>query len=102
MYFMVTKEERAQIEQRMKEAGIRNLGAYLRRMALNGYLIHTDLSGIREMSRLLRITSDNMNQIAKRANETRSIYLPDIEDLQRRYQSLWKQMKELLETFTRL
>ena len=48
------------------------------------------------MNRLLRICSNNLNQYAKRANETSSIYKADIEDLQRRMDMIWQQQKELL------
>ena len=73
----------------MSEAGIKNRGAYLRKMALDGYIIRVDFSDIRELVRLLRNATNNLNQVAKRANETRSIYATDIKDLQDNYEKLW-------------
>jgi len=73
----------------MSEAGIKNRGAYLRKMALDGYIIRVDFSDIRELVRLLRNATNNLNQVAKRANETRSIYAADIKDLQDNYEKLW-------------
>ena len=70
IYVRVTKEEWKKIHDRMREAGMKNMSAYIRKMALNGYLIHLDLSDVREVLRLLRISSNNLNQYAKRANET--------------------------------
>ena len=69
--------------------GITSMGAYARKMMIDGYHINVDLSDVRELVSLLRRCSNNLNQIAKRANETRSIYEADIEDLRRRYDTLW-------------
>ena len=65
-------------------------------MSLDGYCVQIDLSEIREVVRLLRINSNNLNQYAKKANETGSIYLTDIQDLQRQQEQLWEMMKEIL------
>ena len=58
----------------MKQTGIRSIGVYLRKMSLEGYCIQLDLSDVKEVVRLLRICSNNLNQYAKKANETGSIY----------------------------
>ncbi len=92
----VTKRERDLIARKMEQAGIQSMGAYIRKMAIDGLVVRLDLSDVREMVRLLRITSDNVNQIAKRANETRNIYEADVTELKSRYDSLWNQMEEIL------
>ena len=97
IYVRVTKDEWKKIHERMEEAGMRNMSAYIRKMALNGYLIRLDLSDVREVLRLLRISSNNLNQYAKRANETGSIYLEDIKELQRQQEKLWELMKAILQ-----
>ena len=56
---MVTPEEQALIADRMAEAGISNMGAYMRKMALNGYVLHVDLSDIRELVALQRRCANN-------------------------------------------
>ena len=61
---MVTPEEQALIADRMAEAGISNMGAYMRKMALNGYVLHVDLSDIRELVALQRRCANNLNQVA--------------------------------------
>jgi len=73
IFLHVTEAEEKMISQRMKEAGIINREAYLRKVALNGYILKLDFTGINEMIRLLRIDSNNINQIAKYANETGNI-----------------------------
>ena len=96
IHFMVNDIELELIKKRMEEAGIKSLGAYMRKMAIDGYTVRLDLSDMREAVRLLRIDSNNLNQYAKKANETGSIYAQDIEDLKKRQDELWKLMKEIL------
>ena len=73
------------------------MAAYIRKMAIDGYVIRLDLSDVKEVARLLRINSNNLNQYAKRANETGSIYLEDIKELQRQQEKLWELMKAILQ-----
>jgi hypothetical protein len=80
----------------MDELGIRSMGAYLRKMALDGYCINLDLQDVKELVSLLRRCSNNLNQYAKRANETGNIYESDIRDLQERLEEIWTDMKEVL------
>ena len=94
--FMVDKKERDLIYERMKDAGVGSLRAYLLKMALNGCIIRVELDSVNEMIRLLSNATNNINQIARRVNETRNIYSADIDDLHDRYDELWGQMKEIL------
>ena len=96
IHFLVSREEEAQINQRMAEIGIRNRNAYLRKMALNGYCINLDLRDVKELVSLLRRCSNNLNQYAKRANENGSIYQEDIQDVQERLDKIWDAAREML------
>lgn len=100
--FWTTEEEAALIRQRMADAGIISLGAYFRKMAIDGYHINLDLSDVRELVTLLRRCSNNLNQYVKRANETRSIYEADIEDLRRQYNNLWEAANGILEGLAKI
>ena len=91
----IKPEERKLIEKRMKEAGIRNMSAYIRKMAIDGYVIRLDLSDLKEVSRLMGINSNNLNQYAKKANETGSIYLNDIRILQDQHEKIWEELREI-------
>ncbi len=102
IYVRVTQEEWNAIHKRMEEAGMRNLSAYMRKMALSGYLIHLDLSDVREVQRLLRISSNNLNQYAKKANETGSIYETDIKELQGMFRRILSMMGEILERLSNI
>ena len=92
----VNPEELARIREKQKELGIRNTGAYMRKMAMDGYCVNLDLSDVVQVSTLLRRCSNNLNQYAKRANESGSIYAEDIADLQKQQTKLWEAMKEIL------
>ena len=102
MQLVISQKEADLIKERMAELGITNLSAYLRKMAVDGYIIHLDTGDIQEMVRLLRICSNNLNQYARRANENGSIYAADVEDLRERLDSLWDQMDRLLRGFANI
>lgn len=93
---MVSEEEQALIRERMAEAGIQNMGAYIRKMALNGYVLHVDLSPVKELVSLQRRCSNNLNQVAIHANTYGGIYPDDIKTLQQDYAALWEPLSELL------
>ncbi len=90
--FVMSEAEAELVKERMAELGITNLSAYLRKMAVDGYIIHLDMGDIQEMIRLLRICSNNLNQYTRRANETGNIYAADIDDIRTRLDSLWDGM----------
>ena len=96
LHVMVTPEEQALIRERMAEAGISNMGAYMRKMALNGYVLHVDLSDIRELVSLQRRSANNLNQVAIHVNTYGGIYPHEIKALQRDYADLWEAFSDLL------
>lgn len=100
--FVMSEQEAELVKGRMAELGITNLSAYLRKMAVDGYIIHLDMSDIQEMIRLLRICSNNLNQYTRRANETGSVYAADVEDLCARLDGLWDGMEKLLRGFANI
>ena len=95
-HFFATEEEAAAIRQKEADAGIRNESAYLRKMAIDGYMIRMDLSDVKEVVRLLRINSNNLNQYAKKANESGKVYDNDINDLQTKLDGIWDETKNLM------
>lgn len=96
LHFMVSEQERKIIDEKMEQLGTKNLGAYLRKMALDGYVIHLDLSDIRELVTLLRRTSNSLNQLTKRVHQTGNIYIEDLEALRQSYDKLWDTTDEIL------
>lgn len=97
IHFLVNANEQELIRKKMEQSGIRNIGVYMRKMAIEGYTIQLDLADVKEAVRLLRISSNNLNQYAKKANETGSIYAEDIKDLKVRQEELWKLLKQILD-----
>ena len=102
LHVMVSEEELAQLQERMAEAGVRNMGAFVRKMALNGYVLHVDLVPVRELVSLQRRCSNNLNQVAIQANTYGGIYPQDIAMLQKDYADLWGPLSELLKKLTQV
>ena len=96
LMFYVTPEERDQIEAKMAQLGTNNMSAYLRKIAIDGYVVCLDLSDISELVSLLRRSSNNLNQYAKRAHETGRIYEADIEDIQSSLKSVWEKADQIM------
>ena len=92
----VTEEERELIEQKMAQIPTKRIGAYLRKMAIDGYIIYTDTTDIKEMNQILGAISRNINQIAKRINGGGSVYQEDMEEIKERMDEIWKLQRELL------
>jgi uncharacterized protein (UPF0128 family) len=72
--FRTTPEEYELIREKSELAGIKNLSAYIRKMAIDGYIVKLELPELREMISLLRRSSGNLNQIARRVNSTNRVY----------------------------
>ena len=102
LMFYVTPEERDQIEAKMAQLGTNNMSAYLRKIAIDGYVVQLDLPELREMVSLLRRSSNNLNQLARRANETGRIYPEDLADIRRNQAQLWESAKEILHVLSTL
>jgi len=86
----------------MREAGTTNMGAYLRKMALDGYILRLDLPELKEILSQLRYMGNNVNQIAKRANEVGVIDEMDIRGVSKRQERMLEQMARLLKKLSGL
>ena len=94
--FRVTPEEREMIESKMAQFGTTNMAAYRRKISIDGYVVRLDLPELREMVSLLRRSSNNLNQIAKRVNETSRIYDADIDCLKENQEKIWSAANGIL------
>ena len=92
----VTEEEYAQIQARMALVGTANLSAFLRKLALDGRIVLLDMDEIKTLVSLLRRTSANVNQIAKRVNSTRRVYENDLAEIQNRLGEVWLALDDVL------
>ena len=92
----ISLEDKERIKLKMEDAGILTMSAYVRKMALDGICIRLDLKDVRQLVSMLQRCTNNLNQYAKRANETGSIYAADIEDLQKRLDEIWELSRQTL------
>lgn len=97
IYIKVSPKEMQAIRERMESVGIQNMSAYMLKMAMNGFIIQLDMSDMKEVLRLMKINSNNLNQYAKKANETGSIYKEDIMELVGMHKELLQMLGEMLE-----
>lgn len=100
--FRVSPEELALIEQKMVQLGTKNRESYLRKMALDGYVVRLELPELKELVSLMRYSSNNLNQLARRVNETGRIYDADLEDISRRQEALWDGVHQVLTQLAKL
>ena len=102
LFTKVSPEEKGMIDQKMALLGTTNLRAYLRKMAVDGYIVQLDMGSVVELVKLMRSISSNVNQIAKRCNSTRNLYAQDVEDLRQGYNEVWQGINDLLKKFESL
>lgn len=100
--FRVSQEELALIEQKMAQLGTKNREAYLRKMALDGYVVKLELPQLKELVSLMRYSSNNLNQLTRKVHETGRIYDADLEDISQRQEQLWQDVKEILTQLSKL
>ena len=99
LYTKVSPEEKEVIDQKMALLGTSNLRGYLRKMAVDGYIVQLNMECVKELVRLLRSISSNVNQITRRCNETRNLYAQDVEDLRQGYDRVWHEVYDLIRKF---
>lgn len=97
LHVMVSAREKELIDLKMERAGAHSIGSYIRKMALDGYVVHLDMSDVRELLALLRNISNNVNQIARRVNQTHNLYEEDVGDIRHGVMGIWKSINVLLD-----
>ena len=96
LQLLVSEEEADMIRQKMLQVGTANFSMYARKMLIDGYVIKRDFTELKALTNELANLARNINQIALRANETRSIYQPDIDDLKQYYGNVKRACTERL------
>ena len=96
MKFWVTEEEKRLIDEKMAQLPTKRYGAYLRKMAIDGYIIQVDTTDIKEMTRALSAIGRNINQIAKRLNAGGPTYQADMEEILERLEQIWQLQRRIL------
>jgi len=94
LHFMVTEHERELIRQKMEQLGTNNLGVYLRKMAIDGYIIKVDYTQQKKLAAAVSRVASNINQICRLINSTGSLYAEDVAELKERQAEIWSLLKE--------
>ena len=100
--FWVSEEEYQLLQKKMEAAGGVNQGAYIRKMILDGYIVNLDIPELKEIVRLLSITSNNVNQIARQLHSTCSIYQQDICEVEAQLEQNYKMLRKLITKLSKI
>ena len=98
----MTPDELQMIQQKMQQFGTTNFSAFVRKMAIDGYVVKLELPELKEMVSLLRYSSNNLNQLTKRVHETGRFYDADLEELQQSQERLWGAAQSILTALAKL
>ena len=100
--FYVSKDEMELIQQKMQAFGTSNMSAYLRKMAIDGYVLKLDLPELKELVSLLRRWSNNLNQLTRRVHQTGRVYDADLHELTTQQETIWDGVKQILRQLAKL
>ena len=100
--FWVSEEEYQLLQKKMEAAGGVNQGSYIRKMILDGYIVNLDIPELKEIIRLLSITSNNVNQMARRLNTDGSIYQQDIREVEVQLEQNYKMLRKLITKLSKI
>ena len=89
IHFYVTEEERKLIRRKMIESKTKNMGAYLRKMAIDGYIVNTDTTPLKKQYEEMHKIGVNINQIAKKVNSTGDLYPEEMQELKEMVKEIW-------------
>lgn len=94
--FRVTERERELIREKMKEIPTKNMAAYLRKVAIDGVIIHVDYSGLKELTAEIHKIGVNINQIAHRVNSEGNAYREDLRCIEEAVEKIWQLLRSSL------
>ena len=94
--FYVNDDELQRIEKKRKSIGINSRSTYLRKVAIDGYVIHIDYADLKEHTRQIRMIGININQIAHHLNATGEIYKTDMESIKKMMEEIWRLQRSIL------
>lgn len=98
----MSESELAQIREKMEDYGTSNMSAYIRKMAIDGYIVKLEVPELKEMTRLLSSYSNNLNQIAKRVNVTGNVYSADLEEIRQNQEAMWQAADKIIRALAKI
>ncbi len=98
----VSQDEQEMIRQKMAEFGTTNMGAFVRKMVIDGYVIKLEIPELKEIIRLLSPIGNNVNQMARKLNAGGSIYREDIAEVNAKLDAIYKQLEKILKRLSKI
>lgn len=95
-------DEMRVVQEKMRQFGTSNFSAFMRKMAIDGYVVRLELPELKELVSLLRYSSNNLNQLTRRAHETGRIYETDLEDIQQSQERIWTAAEKIVSSLAAL
>lgn len=99
IHIKILEDELQMIRDRMKQVGVKNMSAYIRKMAIDGYYIQVDFKDLLEVIRLMRIDSNNINQIAKAVNSYGVVDSKIISDMKTEHERVLKKVEKCFDKY---
>lgn len=93
----VDDEEWNMIQHKMGQIPTNNFSEYARKMLIDGYIIKRDFSEIKALTKEFAQIGHNINQIARRMNETRNVYEEDVKNIYSCFRSLRNALSKKIE-----
>lgn len=87
--FCVSPEEKKLIRRKMIESKTKNMGAYLRKMAIDGYIVNTDTTPLKKQYEEMHKIGVNINQITKKVNSTGYLYSEEMQEFKEMVKEFW-------------
>ena len=98
----ISQEEQDMIRQKMAEFGTDNMGAFVRKMVIDGYILKLDLPELREISRHIGYLDNNINQMARKVNAGRTVYKEDVDEIQAQFNTVCKLQRKIIRHLSKL
>ena len=98
----LSESELSMIRNKMDAYGTDNMSAFIRKMAIDGYVVKLDLPELKEMTRLLSSYSNNLNQIARRVNATGNVYSSDLEEIRQNQEAMWQAADKIIRALAKI
>ena len=100
--FWVSEEEYELLQKKREVAGSVNQGAYIRKMVLDGYIVNLDIPELKEIIRLLSITSNNVNQMARQLNRNNTIYPQELTEVEAQLEQIYKLLRKVMRGISKI
>ena len=98
----ISQEEQDMIRQKMAEFGTDNMGAFVRKMVIDGYILKLDLPELREISRHIGYLDNNINQMARKVNAGKTVYKEDVDEIQAQFNTVCKLQRKIIRQLSKL